>query len=60
MKRVFGGILAIPVVLLISFWCVNFVSGVLAGEIQLVTYLMEHKFIIGCVLAFFVYKLWKS
>ena len=60
MKRIFGGILAIPVILIFSFWCVNFVSGLLAGDINLVTFLMEHKFIIGCALAFVVYKLLKK
>ena len=60
MKRVFGGILAIPVILIFSFWCVNLVSGILAGEINMVTFLMEHKIIIACALAFIVYKLWKN
>lgn len=60
MKHIIGGILAIPVILIFSFWCVNFATGILSGEISLVTFLADHKFIIGCILAFVVYNLLKK
>ena len=60
MKKLFGGILAIPVIIIFSFWAVNLTSGILSGEISFAAYLMEHKFIIGIALAFVVYKLFKS
>lgn len=56
LKRILGAIILVPIVLMFSFWGVNFVAGVLSGEVNLGYWIMDHKFIIGLVVAFFVFK----
>lgn len=55
-KRILGVIILVPIVIMFSFWGVEFVSGILAGSINLGTWIMEHKFIIGLIVAYFVFK----
>lgn len=55
-KRALGIALLIPVVFLVSLWGVNIVSGVMAGDINVVCFIMEHKLIISIIVAYFVFK----
>ena len=55
-KRILGTVILVPVVLIFSFWAVNFVTGVCAGEINLMAWILDNKFIIGLVTAYFVFR----
>ena len=55
-KRILGTVILVPVVLIFSFWAVNFVTGVYAGEINLMAWILDNKFIIGLVTAYFVFR----
>ena len=56
LKKLLGAILIVPVVILLSLWGVNFISGVLTGEVNLVTFILDHKILIALVLAYFGFK----
>lgn len=56
LKKLLGAIILVPVVILLSLWGVNFISGVLTGEINLVTFIVSHKVIIALVLAYLGFK----
>lgn len=55
-KRIIGVVFLVPVAILLGFWCVNFVGAVMAGDINIVSYLLQHKVAIGLILAYFVFK----
>ena len=55
-KKILGAIFLIPIVILLAFWGINFILGVLSGNISLIDYIANHKVIIGLVAAYFIYK----
>lgn len=55
-KRILGAIILVPIVIIFSMWGVNFISDVAVGEINLGAWLLDHRFIIGLVVAYFVFK----
>ena len=55
-KRILGTVILVPIVIIFSFWAVNFVTGVFTGTINLTAWILDNKFIIGLVTAFFVFR----
>lgn len=53
-------VLLIPVIAIVSFLGVNFVSDVLVGDINIITWVSDHRFIIGLVCAWIVFKVVKK
>lgn len=55
-KRILGAMILVPVIILATFWCVNFTGDVLTGKIDLIAFLIEHKLIISLIAAYFVIR----
>lgn len=55
-KKILGAVFLIPIVILLAFWVVNFVIGVLTGDIILIDFIASHRIMIGLVAAYFIYK----
>lgn len=56
LKRILGGMILIPIAILLAFWGVNFITGVLSGNVSLSAFLVDHRVLIGLIVAYFVYK----
>lgn len=55
-KRILGTVILIPIAIIFSFWAVNFVTGVIAGTINLTAWILSNKVVIGLILAYLVFR----
>lgn len=52
MKKVLCALLLVPIVLSVGYWAIGFVTGLIAGEISLMAWVVEHKIILTFILCF--------
>lgn len=57
-KRLFGGI-SLPVILLIAYIFVGFVSGIMTGETDLVVWVGDHKLLLAIISTWIIVRLVK-
>lgn len=52
MKKVLCALLLVPIVLSIVYWAIGFGTGLVAGEISLVPWIVEHKILLTFIACF--------
>lgn len=57
-RRLFGGI-SLPVILLIAYIALGFVSGVITGETNLVVLISEHRLLLAILATWIIVRLVK-
>lgn len=57
-RRLFGGI-SLPVILLIAYIALGFVSGVITGETNLVALISEHRLLLAILVTWIIVRLVK-
>ena len=57
-RRLFGGI-SLPVILLIAYIALGFVSGVITGETNLVVLISEHRLLLAILVTWIIVRLVK-
>lgn len=58
-KKIFEGI-SLPVILLISYIAVGFVSGIISGEMNLIVWVGDHKLLLAIISTWIIVKLVKG
>lgn len=51
-RKILFGIFVVPLVLVLAFGAVNFVSAILAGDVSIATWVMDHKVLLALVLGY--------
>lgn len=52
MKKVLFAIFMVPVILILAYWIVNFGSGILTGEVNIVTWVLDHKILLTFIVCY--------
>ena len=52
MKKVLCAILLVPIVLSVAYWIVNFGTGLMTGEVNFVTWIVDHKALLTFIVCF--------
>lgn len=52
LRKILFGIFVVPLVLVLAFGAVNFVSAILAGDVSIATWVMDHKVLLALILGF--------
>ena len=54
--KILWTVILIPIVIAVAFWGVNLITGIVTGQISLAEFLMDHRFLIGLVATYFIFK----
>lgn len=52
MKKVLCALLLVPIVLSVGYWAAGFITGLLAGEIDLIAWIIAHKILLTFIVCF--------
>ena len=52
LRKILFGIFVVPLVLVLAFGAVNFISAILAGDVSIATWVMDHKVLLTLILGF--------
>ncbi len=56
MRRILWSMIMVPIIIIVSFWGVNFASGVLSGEIDLAAWIVDHRMLFVFLACYFLIR----